>query len=66
MLLRIILYLINLNVKKLFTIEEKNLNPLHTSYIFNFFTSPKILDLYDLNPSKYLNIRILNRIIRVK
>ena len=65
MIMRIILKLINANVKEIFTIDEGNINPLYTCFIFNFFASPKILDLYDLNPSKYINIRLLNRVIRV-
>ena len=65
MIMRMILKLINTNVKEIFTIDEGNINPLYTCYIFNFFASPKILDLYDFNPSRYINIRLLNRVIRV-
>jgi hypothetical protein len=63
--MKMILKLINMNVKQIFTIDEDNINPLYTCFIFNFFSSPKILDLYDFNPSKYINIRLLNRVIRV-
>lgn len=64
-IIRLVLKLINEYVKKSFKIEPQNISPLYTSYIFNFIMSPRIMDYYDISPSKFPSIRLINRIIRV-
>jgi len=61
----LVLKLINEYAKKTFKIEKENLSPLYTSYIFNFIMSPRIMDYYDISPSKFSTIRLINRLIRV-
>jgi len=65
-IIKITLKLVNEYVKKIFKIEPDNISPLYTSYIFNFIMSPRIMDYYDISPSKFLTIRTINRLIRVK
>ncbi len=64
-IIRLVLKLINEYVKKSFKIEPENISPLYTSYIFNFIMSPRIMDYYDISPSKFSTIRLINRILRV-
>lgn len=64
-IIRLVLKLINEYVKKHFKIEPDNISPLYTSYIFNFIMSPRIMDYYDISPSKFSTIRLINRVIRV-
>jgi hypothetical protein len=65
-IIRVVLKLINEYVKSNFKIEPENISPLYTSYIFNFIMSPRIMDYYDISPSKFSTIRLINRIIRVR
>ena len=62
--LAILLKLLNNSIKKVFTIEEDNYNPLYTALIFNFIISPRIQMLYSLNPLKITFLRSLNRLLR--
>ena len=64
-IIKLVLKLINEYVKKSFKIDADNISPLYTCYIFNFIMSPRIADYYDISPSKFSTIRIINRIIRV-
>ena len=61
--LAILLKLLNNSIKKVFTIEEDNYNPLYTALIFNFIISPWIEMLYSLNPLKITFLRSLNRLL---
>lgn len=65
-IIKLLLKLVNEFVKKTFKIEPENLSPLYVCYIFNFIMSPRIMDYYDISPSKFASIRTINRIIRVK
>ena len=62
--IRILLKLLYTSIRKYFTIEEDNYNPLYTALIFNFIISPRIQMLYSMNPTKITFLRSLNRLIR--
>ena len=62
--IRILLKLLHNSIKKYFTIEEDNYNPLYTALIFNFIISPRIQMLYSLNPLKINFLRSFNRLLR--
>ena len=62
--IRILLKLLYNSIRKVFTIEEDNYNPLYTALIFNFIISPRVQMLYSLNPINCPYIRSLNRLIR--
>jgi len=62
--IRILLKLLYSSIRRVFTIQEDNYNPLYTALIFNFIISPRIQMLYSLNPLKVTFLRSLNRLIR--
>ena len=62
--IRILLKLLHNSIRKVFTIEEDNYNPLYTALIFNFIISPRVQMLYSINPLKITFLRSLNRLIR--
>lgn len=62
--LKILLKLVYINVRKVFTIEEDNYAPLYTLLIFNFIISPRVQNIYSINSMKNTFIRSLNRLIR--
>ena len=61
--IRILLKLLHNSIRKVFTIEEDNYNPLYTALIFNFIISPRVQMLYSINPLKITFLRSLNRLI---
>lgn len=63
-LLKLILKLIDIEVKAEFTIEKDNYAPLFTVLIFNFFINPKMQDIYNIDIAKNKSMRYINRIIR--
>ena len=62
--LKILLKLVYINVRKVFTIEENNYSPLYTLLIFNFIISPRVQSIYSINSMKCTFVRSLNRLIR--
>ena len=64
LVLRILLKLLYNAAIKYFTIKKDNYGPLYTSLMFNFIISPRIQDLYSLNPMNILLVRSLNRLVR--
>ena len=62
--LKILLKLVYINVRKVFTIEEDNFAPLYTLLIFNFIISPRVQNIYNINSMKCAFVRSLNRLIR--
>ena len=62
--LKILLKLVYINVRKVFTIEENNYSPLYTLLIFNFIISPRVQSIYNINSMKCTFVRSLNRLIR--
>ena len=64
LVLKILLKLLYNGVIKYFTIDKNNYAPLYTSLMFNFILSPRVQDLYSINPMNILLVRSLNRLIR--
>ena len=62
--IRILLKLLYSSIRKVFTIDENNYNPLYTALIFNFIISPRVQMLYSMNPTKINFLRSLNRLVR--
>lgn len=62
--LKILLKLLYNGVIKYFTIDKNNYAPLYTSLMFNFILSPRVQELYSINPMKILLVRSLNRLVR--
>jgi len=62
--LKILLKLLYESVRKRFTIEADNYGPLYTTLIFNFFISPRLQMMYDINSLNKVFIRSLNRLLR--
>ena len=62
--LKLILKLLYESVKSHFTIEKDNYGPLYTTLIFNFFISPRVQTIYDLNSLNKVFLRTLNRLMR--
>ena len=65
LIIKIILKIVDDNVKNTFKIDQDNFSPLYTCYIFNFIISPRMMEYYDISPQKYLLVKNVNRIIRV-
>ena len=62
--LKILLKLLYNGVIKYFTIEKDNYGPLYTALMFNFILSPRVQELYSINPMNILLVRSLNRLVR--
>ena len=62
--LKVVLKLLYESVKSHFTIEEDNYGPLYTTLIFNFFISPRVQAIFNINSQKTSFVRSLNRILR--
>ena len=63
-ILKVVLKLLYESVKSHFTIEEDNYGPLYTTLIFNFFISPRVQAIFNINSQKNSFVRSLNRILR--
>ena len=63
-ILKVLLRLIDIEVKKHFEIEKDNFSPLYTVAIFDFFINPKIEDIYQIGINKIKSMRYIIRIIR--
>ena len=64
LVLKILLKLLYNAAIKHFTINKDNYGPLYTSLMFNFIISPRVQDLYSINPMNILLVRSLNRLVR--
>ena len=62
--IKILLKLLYIAVIKYFTIDKNNYGPLYTSLMFNFILSPRVQELYNINPMNILLVRSLNRLVR--
>ena len=62
--IKILLKLLYNAVIKHFTIDKNNYGPLYTSLMFNFILSPRVQELYNINPMNILLVRSLNRLVR--
>ena len=62
--LKVLLKLLYESVKSHFTIEEDNYGPLYTTLIFNFFISPRVQAIFNINSQKNAFVRSLNRVLR--
>ena len=62
-ILKIVLKLLYESVISHFTIEKDNYGPLYTTLIFNFFISPRVQSIFNINNQKNF-VRSLNRILR--
>ena len=62
--IKILLKLLYNAVINCFTIDKNNYGPLYTSLMFNFILSPRVQDLYSINPMNILLVRSLNRLVR--
>lgn len=62
--IKILLKLLYNAVINSFTIDKNNYGPLYTSLMFNFILSPRVQDLYSINPMNILLVRSLNRLVR--
>lgn len=65
LVLKIVLKLAYKHVNATFTINEDNYSPLYTLLFFNFFVSPRVQEIYNLNPLKIRLLWDLNRLLRV-
>lgn len=63
-ILRVLLRLIDIEVKKQFNIDQDNYAPLYTVAIFDFFINPKIEDIYQIGINKKKSMRYIIRIMR--
>ena len=63
-ILKVILRLIDIEVKKQYEIEKENFAPLYTVAIFDFFINPKIEDIYQIGINKKKSMRYIIRIMR--
>jgi len=57
--------IIHSGVKEKFTIESNNYHPVYTFLVFNFLTSPRLQEIYQIDQS-HKEILDLNRLLRVK
>ena len=64
LVLKILLKLLYNGVNKYFSIDKNNYAPLYTPLMFNFILSPRVQDLYSINPMNILLVRSLNRLVR--
>ena len=64
LVIKILLKLLYKAVISNFTIEKDNYGPLYTALMFNFILSPRVQDLYSINPMNILLVRSLNRLVR--
>ena len=64
LVIKIILKLLYISVIKFYNIDKNNFGSLYTSLFFNYIVNPKMQDIYNINPNKYLLVRSLNRLIR--
>ena len=64
MIIIILMKIIYTSVKQTFTIDSKNYHPVYTFLVFNFLTSPKLQEIYQINYS-HKDIMDLNRLLRV-
>ena len=62
--LKLLLKLLYDSVLSHFTIEKDNYGPLYTTLIFNYFISPRIQAIFNINAQKNNFVRSLNRILR--
>ena len=62
--LKILLKLLYDSVKSHFTIEEDNYGPLYTTLIFNYFISPRVQAIFNINSQKNKFVLSLNRVLR--
>ena len=62
--LKLLLKLLYDSVLSHFTIEKDNYGPLYTTLIFNYFVSPRIQAIFNINAQKNKFVRSLNRILR--
>ena len=62
--LKLLLKLLYDSVLSHFTIEKDNYGPLYTTLIFNYFISPRIQAIFNINSQKNSFVRSLNRILR--
>ena len=62
--LKLLLKLLYDSVLSHFTIEKDNYGPLYTTLIFNYFISPRIQAIFNINSLKNKYVRSLNRILR--
>ena len=63
LILKIVLKLVQINVKKYYTIEDDNYSPLYTLFFFNFIMTPRMQIVHGLDPKNEI-LRKLNRVIR--
>lgn len=64
LVLKILLKLLYNGIIKYFTIDKNNYAPLYTALMFNFILSPRVQELYSINPMNILLVRSLNRLVR--
>jgi hypothetical protein len=62
-ILKVVIKLVIEKVHEVFTIDRNNFSPIYTMLIFNFFISPRIQDIYNIQ--KHTCIKNLNRLLRV-
>jgi len=62
--LKILLKLLYESIRSHFTIEDDNYGPLYTTLIFNFFNSPRVQSIFNINSQKNAYVRSLNRLLR--
>ena len=62
--LKILLKLLYESIRSHFTIDADNYGPLYTTLIFNFFNSPRVQGIFNINSQKNAFVRSLNRLLR--
>ena len=62
-IIRVLIKLVFDKVHEVFTIDRNNYSPIYTMLIFNFFISPRIQDIYNIQ--KHTCIKSINRLLRV-
>lgn len=63
-ILKVILKIVDIEVKKNYSIDKDNFSPLLTVAIFNFFINPKVEDIYGIGIAKKKSMRFIIRIMR--
>lgn len=63
-ILKVVLKIVDIEVKKNYGIDKDNFAPLFTVAIFNFFINPKVQDIYGIGIAKKKSMRFIIRIMR--
>ena len=64
LVIKLILKLLYNSVIKFFNIDKNDFGALYTALFFNYIVNPKMQEIFGINPTKYLLVRSLNRLIR--